>query len=310
MVNVTITMLRAWSKSSSGVPAKIHHIPPKQVVCYTVVFCVVTKRPSPLAWWHKKRLCSKLQKKGQVPCRLCHGETHWNQGDECKMCKHYLTTRWYLKVDGRMPLSVFNKLTESLPLWGSTSQSLKHKATVSPSCTVMVNITLGLKGLVISGSKGARHSRASIFPGEAWKMRETFHLRGHHLWQLSGTKESIYLRKEFNSHRIGLENQHGHCLLFWNTKMIAASFLAFLILLHFLHIFRKASVLNTANKNLSWYSSTKVNREFKQHGRRRLRKRHFQVNSRCFKLYRAYSISFNSSNVGDFFWSWILRDCI
>ena len=27
------------------------------------------------------------------------------------------------------------------------------------------------------------------------------------------------------------------------------------------------------------------------------------VNSRCFKLYPAYSISFNSSNVSDFFWS-------
>ena len=38
MVNVTINMQRAWSKSSSGVPAKIHHSLPKQVVCYTVFF--------------------------------------------------------------------------------------------------------------------------------------------------------------------------------------------------------------------------------------------------------------------------------
>lgn len=88
MVNVTMTMLRAWSKSSSGVPANIDHSLPKQVVCYTVFFfCVVTKRPSPLAWWHKKRLCSRLQNKGQVTCRLYHGETHWNQGHECK-CAH------------------------------------------------------------------------------------------------------------------------------------------------------------------------------------------------------------------------------
>ena len=29
----------------------------------------------------------------------------------------------------------------------------------------------------------------------------------------------------------------------------------------------------------------------------------------CFKLYRAYSILFNSSNVGSLFWSWILKDC-
>ena len=128
-------------------------------------------------------------------------------------------TRCYLKEDGRMRLSVFNKLTESFPLWGSTSQSLKHKATISPSSTVIVNMTLGLKGLVISGSKGARHSRASILPGEAWKRRESFHSRGQHLWQLSWTKESVCLRKELNSHRTGLENQHDHCLLFWNAKM-------------------------------------------------------------------------------------------
>jgi len=43
MVNVTITMLRAWSKSSSGVPATIHHSPPKHVVCYTVFFSVSSR---------------------------------------------------------------------------------------------------------------------------------------------------------------------------------------------------------------------------------------------------------------------------
>ena len=31
------------------------------------------------------------------------------------------------------------------------------------------------------------------------------------------------------------------------------------------------------------------------------------LNSRCFKIYRAYSISFNLSNVDKFLWSWILR---
>ena len=35
-----------------------------------------------------------------------------------------------------------------------------------------------------------------------------------------------------------------------------------------------------------------------------------KVNSPCFKLYRAYSISFISSNVGNIFLSWILKDCI
>ena len=34
------------------------------------------------------------------------------------------------------------------------------------------------------------------------------------------------------------------------------------------------------------------------------------MNSHRFKLYRAYSISFTSSNVGKCFYSWILKDCI
>ena len=42
-------------------------------------------------------------------------------------------------------------------------------------------------------------------------------------------------------------------------------------------------------------------REFKQQQRWQLRK-HQKVNSRCLKLYHTYSILFNSSNVGKFFW--------
>ena len=34
-----------------------------------------------------------------------------------------------------------------------------------------------------------------------------------------------------------------------------------------------------------------------------------KMNSRCFKLHRTYSTSFNSTNVGKFFWSWTLTDC-
>ena len=34
------------------------------------------------------------------------------------------------------------------------------------------------------------------------------------------------------------------------------------------------------------------------------------MRSRCFKLFRAYSILFNTSNVGNFLLSWILEDCI
>ena len=38
---------------------------------------------------------------------------------------------------------------------------------------------------------------------------ECFHSRGQHLCKFIGTKESVCIRKEFNSQRIGLEPQHG-----------------------------------------------------------------------------------------------------
>ena len=38
---------------------------------------------------------------------------------------------------------------------------------------------------------------------------EGFHSRGQHLCKFIGTKESICIRKEFNSHRTGLGHQHG-----------------------------------------------------------------------------------------------------
>ena len=39
--------------------------------------------------------------------------------------------------------------------------------------------------------------------------RECFHSRGQHLCKFIGTKESVCIRKEFNSHRTGLGHQHG-----------------------------------------------------------------------------------------------------
>ena len=38
---------------------------------------------------------------------------------------------------------------------------------------------------------------------------ERFHSRGQHLCKFIGTKESVYIWKEFNSHKIDLEHQHG-----------------------------------------------------------------------------------------------------
>jgi len=38
---------------------------------------------------------------------------------------------------------------------------------------------------------------------------ECFHSRGQHLCKFTGTKESVCIRKEFNSQRTGLGHQHG-----------------------------------------------------------------------------------------------------
>ena len=38
---------------------------------------------------------------------------------------------------------------------------------------------------------------------------ECFHSRGQHLCKFIGTKESVCIRKEYNSHGIGLGHQHG-----------------------------------------------------------------------------------------------------
>ena len=44
---------------------------------------------------------------------------------------------------------------------------------------------------------------------QAKKSIKRFHSRGQHLWKFIGTKESVCIRKEFNSHGIGLVHQHG-----------------------------------------------------------------------------------------------------
>ena len=38
---------------------------------------------------------------------------------------------------------------------------------------------------------------------------ERFHSRGQQPCKFIGTKENFYIRKEFNSHRIGLGHQYG-----------------------------------------------------------------------------------------------------
>ena len=46
------------------------------------------------------------------------------------------------------------------------------------------------------------------FPRQNNVTIECFHSRGQHLCKFFGTKESVCIRKEFNSHRTGLGHQH------------------------------------------------------------------------------------------------------
>ena len=50
---------------------------------------------------------------------------------------------------------------------------------------------------------------------------QRFHSRGQCLCKFIGAKESIFIRKEFNSHRIGLGHQHGRRFIVWKTNMAA-----------------------------------------------------------------------------------------
>ena len=64
---------------------------------------------------------------------------------------------------------------------------------------------------------------------------ECFHSRGQHLCKFAGTKESVCIRKDFNSHRIGLGHQHGplfivlghqygRCDVMWIGSIVQVSF--------------------------------------------------------------------------------------
>ena len=55
------------------------------------------------------------------------------------------------------------------------------------------------------------------------KALDRFHSRGQQLCKFIGIKESFYIRKEFNSHRIGLVNQNGRRFIVWYTNMAAVT---------------------------------------------------------------------------------------
>ena len=46
-----------------------------------------------------------------------------------------------------------------------------------------------------------------------------FHSHDQHLCKFIGTKESVYIRKEFNSHRTGWVHKHGRYDVMWNSPL-------------------------------------------------------------------------------------------
>jgi len=51
------------------------------------------------------------------------------------------------------------------------------------------------------------------------KKQSSFHSRDQQLCKFIGTKESVYIRKDFNSHRIGLVHQYGRQFIVFGTPM-------------------------------------------------------------------------------------------
>ena len=54
---------------------------------------------------------------------------------------------------------------------------------------------------------------AAVSPRKNRIIIECLHSRGQHLCKFIGTKESVCIRKEFNSQRISLGHQHGRCFI-------------------------------------------------------------------------------------------------
>ena len=87
-----------------------------------------------------------------------------------------------------------------------------HVCRLPYAANVNLNLSNTLGNRYVSASRISRPWPTidrSPHPGDSAYTIERFHSRGHHLWKFIGTKESAYMRKEFNSHRISLGRQHG-----------------------------------------------------------------------------------------------------
>ena len=91
--------------------------------------------------------------------------------------------------------------------------------------TVVVNLLKGVMNSFKTRDTLARCTRHALPRARAprnhmsTKPIERMHSRAQQSCKFIGTKESADIRKELNSHRIGLVQQHGAVSLFWKTNM-------------------------------------------------------------------------------------------
>ena len=65
-------------------------------------------------------------------------------------------------------------------------------------------------------SRPTAQAKLALVPRRCYSCRhenlsdtERFHSRGPHVFKVTGTKEGVYIRKEFDSQVVGLKHQHG-----------------------------------------------------------------------------------------------------
>ena len=78
--------------------------------------------------------------------------------------------------------------------------------------------------------------------------KASFRSRDQLLCKFIGTKESVYIRKEFNSHKTGLEHQHGRL------------FIVFIVFFYYYYyclryVIRKRSIQNKLSYNTTQYNT-------------------------------------------------------
>ena len=90
---------------------------------------------------------------------------------------------------------------------------------------VFAHLTNDTNGNLQLSKRHRRQGKNLREMGKAFKLTsiECFHSRGQHLCKFVVTKESVCIRKEFNSHRTGWDTNMAAVSLFWDTSMAAVT---------------------------------------------------------------------------------------